>query len=652
MTDKAKQITSYDILFGLLSVLYVGNLLFYALFMWESRQRYAIIFLCMTLMLCVLVVAKHKSFWGLKGRLKNIILSAFFVLSLAGGLYFWVEYQSLVYERAGDVNNLDILVSAVYIYMVIQFTWSTSGPIIPTVTLVFAAYGLFGHWLPGFLHHPYISWNRFTELSCAEINGIFGPLNQIGATWIAIFGFFAGFIQGFGGLEYILRTTYRLVGRNKVGVPQVAVLASMGFGGMSGSAGANAAGTGSFTIPTMKRFGMPASVAASIESVASSGGQIMPPILGAAAFVMCDYLNMYYYQILLASIWPSILFFGSTMLSVHFLAKRYIDPNAEVDMPPEFKKKMTPSYLLQGVPIAFSFIVLLFVFIAFQVNILIGGFFSIASFFLARFVYELIAARGKTIFLWTFVKGVFRGAISGTRIIFSIGIMLAALGIVIRVLTTTGLAEKLSYHMVSAFGSHLWLLLFFTMVVCIVFGMAVTTVAAYILVVTLAAPALVKVGIEPIVAHFAVFYWAMLSGITPPVAPVCVITAGIGHANFLHTCWESMKLGFPKFIMPFMFIAYSKMLSFSLGGFYVFILGAVAFCALSAGIQSGWGWWQQGLLIIISAVALYPTPAYVTWTAVGILAVIFPVMWWKCSSKIAYQARKPFGSGLRRDSAI
>ncbi len=125
-------------------------------------------------------------------------------------------------------------------------------------------------------------------------------------------------MHGFGGLDYILRLVGRMVGRSKIGMPQVAVLASMAFGGMSGSAGANAISTGAFTIPTMKRFGMPPAIAAAIESVASSGGQIMPPILGAVAFVMCDYLDMHYYEILLASLWASMTFFGSTMLGVYF----------------------------------------------------------------------------------------------------------------------------------------------------------------------------------------------------------------------------------------------------------------------------------------------------------------------------------------------
>jgi TRAP transporter 4TM/12TM fusion protein len=635
MQSKLIRVFSSDVFFGCLSIIYVGILLHYSIFLWETRQRYGIIFLTLTMMIAAVMIFRRHAVSGRRRFfLFGSIISLFF-LALASGLYFWIEYPSLVYERAGFINKIDMAVSALFICIVIGFTWKTTGATIPIVTLVFAAYGAFGHWIPGFLYHPPIYFDRFMEILCAEINGVFGVLTQIGATWIAIFAFFAGFVQGFKGLDYILRTIYKLIGRWKVNIPQTAVLSSMGFGCMSGSAGANAAGTGSFTIPTMKRFGIPSAHAASIEAVASSGGQIMPPILGAAAFVMCDYLGMYYYEILLASIFPSIIFFGSTMLSVFFIAKRYIDPSAEIDMPQEFKEKMSVSYLLQGIPIALSIMVLLIVFIFYQVNILIGGFCIIAAFLITRLVYEAFAAKGKIRFLLIFLKGVYNGAVKGTEIMVPIGAMLGTLGIVIRILTTTGLAEKISYYMVFFFGDQLLLLLFFTMVICILFGMAVTTVAAYILVVTLAAPALIKVGVSPLVAHFSVFYWAMLSGITPPVAGVCVITAGISGSNFLKTCWEAMKLGSPKFIMPFLFVAYPSILSFSAKGLQNFIVFGIAFCALSAGIQSGWGWWQQILLLFLGALPFLIPVSYIAWICAIVTIVVLPLLWRTYSSRVS-----------------
>ena len=183
--------------------------------------------------------------------------------------------------------------------------------------------------------------------------------------------------------------------------------------------------------------------------------------------------------------------------------------------------------------------------------------------------------------------------------------MLATLGIVLKVLTGTALAEKLAYIMVSTVGSHFALLLFFTMIICIVFGMAVSTTAAYIIVVSLAAPALIDVGVPVLVSHFVVFYWAMLSAITPPVASVCVITASISNSSYLSNCWESMKLGFPKFILPLVFITQPEILEFNFLGFQHFIIAFVGFIAVSAGIQSGYGVLPQAILMCLGLITIF-----------------------------------------------
>jgi TRAP transporter 4TM/12TM fusion protein len=637
MGGKIRSIFSYNTLLSVLCCIYVWILIHYSVAMWESRQRYGIIFLTLTLMIAALQGNKKDTFLCLKDSAKSVLIGIIFTTILVSGLYFWIEYPSLVWERAGSINGLDASFSAVFIFLTILLTWTTSGPVIPTVTLFFFSYGLFGHLIPGtFFGHPPFSFVRFMEISCAEINGVFGALNQIAATWIAIFSFYAGLLHGFGGLDFILRCTYNLVGSKKTAMPQVAVLSSMGFGCMSGSAGANAVSTGAFTIPTMKRYGVPPAIAAAIESVASSGGQIMPPILGAVAFVMCDYLGMYYFEILLASLFPSIIYFGSTMLSVYFVSKQHIDPNKEVDLPAELRGKMGLADLARGVPIAVSLITLLYVFIVYKVNILVGGFYTIVAFLISQFIFELVNARGRPVFILTFLKGVYEGTLKGAMMIVPIGAMLGSLGIVVRVLTTTGLGEKISYNMATIFGSNLLLLLLSTMVICIFFGMAVTTVAAYILAVTLAAPALLKMGIPPLVTHFAVFYWAMLSAITPPVAAVCVITSGIAGANFMKTSWESMKIGNPKFLLPFIFILKPELLTFSLKGLTAFIICIIGFGALSAALQSGWGRWRQTLLFLLSIGTLFAANEMLTYLLAAVTVILF-TLFWKFHSEQAFR---------------
>jgi TRAP-type uncharacterized transport system fused permease subunit len=280
---------------------------------------------------------------------------------------------------------------------------------------------------------------------------------------------------------------------------------------------------------------------------------------------------------------------------------------------------------------------LLYVFVIYRVNILLGGFFTIMAFLFSRFIYELLLSKGRPIFLMKFIRGVYGGVKRGAEIMVPIGAMLAALGIVVRVLTATGLAEKISYQLVSSFGSSLWILLFFTMILCIVFGMAVTTVAAYILVVTLAAPALLKVGIQPLVAHFVVFYWAMLSNLTPPVAGVCVVTARLAKAKFLSTCWESMKLGAPKFILPFFFISYPEILSFTFEGFVAFLIATVGFITLSAGIQSEWGFFPQMAMIVLSCIVLFVPAGFYLWVSMVVTIVLFPIFWKRYAKKTKFE---------------
>jgi len=624
------------LIYSILCFVYVWMLIYYAVFTWESRQRYSIIFLTLTLMIALFMAARKKTFFRLKGSGKNVLAGFFILLSLCGGIYFWTEYMSLIYVRTGDLSDLDVVVSAIYIYLVLQCTWSTSGHVIPLVTITFVAYAFWGHFLPveNFFYHSRISFPRFMEISIAEMSGVFGGLTQIGATWVAIFAFFAGFVQGFKGLDYILRATYRLIGGWKKGMPQVAVLSSMAFGSLSGSAGANAVSTGAFTIPTMKRFGMPAPMAAATEAVASSGGQIMPPILGAAAFVMCDYVSRSYWEILLASLLPAIIYFCSTMISVYFLANRFVDPNKTVEMPVEFEKKFTRRDIFEGIPIVIGISALILVFVIFRINVLLGGFCTIVAFLLSRIIYEAAISKGEVRFLWRFLTGVYDGTIIGARMMVPIGAMIGALGIVVRVLTTTGLGEKLSYFMITSCGENMWVVLFLSMVLCIIFGMAVTTVAAYILVATLIAPVLIKLGVPELSAHFSVFYWAMLSGITPPVAAVCVITASIANAGFLKTCWEAMKLGAPKFILPFFFIAQPQILSFSSGALIPFFIASVGFIALSAGIQSGWGWWQQGLMLFLSAVILFIPESSFVWSPVAAVVILLPILWKRYSKTV------------------
>ncbi len=591
-----------------LSVVYVCMLLHFSLYMWETRKRYGILFIGMTLLISILIAGRDGK---ILPKIKNITINrcAMVVLALAtlgSFLYFFFSFYALVDYRAGDYNTLDTVCSFVAIYLVFHLLIIRSGLVIPLVAAGFLLYGLFGDLFPSgtFLSHTPMSFSRVLEVCATEVVGIFGMLNEIGATYVAIFAFFASIVQGFGGLDYVIRLAYQVVGKSPRNLPQVAVLSSMAFGGMSGSAIANVVGTGAFTIPTMKRFGVPAKIAAAIESIASSGGQIMPPILGAVAFVMADYLNKRYYEIMLNSIYPAVIFFGIVAIGVYFISHKYVRPDLEAGaviagMSGEVKS-MTRVEKFEGIPILAGFVVLLAVFIIWQVDILLGGFFTILAFLISRLIYDICVKRLSYSTLKEYFINIYKGMVIGTETMLTIGLMLSILGIVISVLTTTGLAEKLSFYMVQYFGTNMIIFMFFTCLICILFGMAVSTVAAYILTVTLAAPAMLKLGIPALVTHFTVFYWSMLSGITPPVAAVCVAGAGVAGSKFFPTCWEAVKLGFPIIFLPVLFVTEPRLLDFGLGGLEPFFVCFIGFAAFAAAIQSNYGVWNRLILFLLA----------------------------------------------------
>ena len=579
----------FDIAINVLSVIYVAMLFHYSIVMWDTKKKYGIVFLGLSLIISILIAGKKQNiFPKVKGYLSHFFMIVLLGAAVSGSLYFFMNFDELVYVRVGDNTFTDLVFAFIMIYLVFHLLIIRTGIVIPLVAAVFILYGLFGHLFPAgsFFSHAPMNVERILEVCASQVDGIFGMLNEIGATYVAIFSFFAALVQGFGGLDYVIRLAYQIVGKYKSNIPQVAVISSMAFGGMSGSAIANVVGTGSFTIPTMKKFGVPGKIAAAIESIASSGGQIMPPILGAVAFVMADYLNRFYFQIMLNSIYPALAFYGVVFLSVYFISKKYIPDDIEITDDPMMQIKMTRKEKLAGLPILIAFVALVVVFIVWQVDIMIGGFITVMVFLFCRLVYDLLSGGVRAATLKQYVVNLYKGMIIGAETMLSIALMLSILGIVVNVLTTTGMAEKLSFYMVQNFGHNLYLFFFFTCVICIIFGMAVSTVAAYILAVTLAAPAMLQLGVDPLITHFSVFYWSMLSGITPPVAAVCVAGAGIAGAKFLPTCWESCKIGFTIFFLPIIFLTDPRILDFGLNGLEPLVVCLVAFGALAAFFQS------------------------------------------------------------------
>jgi TRAP transporter 4TM/12TM fusion protein len=554
-----------------MSVIYGGSLIFYAGSLYESQLRFGIIFLSLSVIMVVLVSIKEKKFfYPLGEKFNRVVAVGYIVFALAIMFYFYDQYTQLMLERGGIPNTVDYIFSVIALLVVLETSRRSLGPIIPGMVLLFWFYAYFGYIFPGELFHGGLRIRRIIAIAVPEMGGIYGTLNQLGATYIGIFVFYAGLIQGFGGLDLVLKGGQWLAQKSRYMIGEVAVIGSLFFGMFSGSSAANAAGTGTFTIPLMKRAGIPPKIAAATEAVASCLGQAMPPIMGASIFVMTDYLSKRYIDLVAIAFIPALIVYFTVFVAVYILTRNYLGkvepPVASAQKSPAVPESSLHSEvrIYEAIPIVTSISVLMVLLAVFKMGALVGGFFTICSFLVTQFIMRMVVARGKLSGAEDFGKGILLGLRAGALNLAPIGVTLASMGIIIKVLVVTGLSQKLSFIMVDAAGGNFVILMFLVAIVCILFGMAISTVACYVLVAVIAAPALLHFGVPLVASHFAVFYIAILAGITPPAAPVCILTASLARSGFLPTCWYAVRVGIGVFIIPFAFMIHPEIFELSI----------------------------------------------------------------------------------------
>ncbi len=580
-----------EFIFTIFSGFLVIALIYYGITYFEERSKWGIIYLSSCMIISSLRSIKGlggKSFFGLKEKYNILVATLLIIFSSIIMIYFRYYHDVLTYEKLGCYDLIDYIIGVIALILVFLFTIKEQGVAIPIVALVSVFYMLFGPYLPGFLFHAGLNWERLLEELVLSISGIYGSINQIGATWIAIFLVFAGFLRGFGLLDYIVDFAIKIVGRSIRNVPQIALVASMIFGAFSGSASSNVAATGSFTIPLMKRFGVSGEQAGGIEAVASTGGQIMPPIMGASAFVMCDFLGTSYWHIVAVAFIPAIIFYVSVAVGVYFIA-REIDIK-EIERETSIKKKTYNfSY---GIPFLIAVALFIVVMAFFKAQVMTGGIVLISTFVIGELFYYLALENWGRIAWKNFGMKLLESFRNSAVYCATLGTMIALLGIIVKALVTTGLAQRIAFGIVDVIGGNLFLLLLVIGILSILFGMAVATLAAYLIVVLMMAPSLQQLGVEPIVAHFSVFYLAMLSATTPPVAIAAAVAAGIANSDYIKTSWQAMKIGVAKFVLPFLFVFHPNILIGSWGRrLYAGGIGLLGLCSIAAALQ----WRSRGL---------------------------------------------------------
>ena len=515
-----------------------------------------------------------------------------------------VAYVHVVFERWLETgafviyNNVDLLVGGTLIVLVTAVTSDKFGHFLGALVIATVLYGVGGPYLPGILSHGGISLETVVFKNTISLQGVYGFLTQIAATWVAIFVIFAGIVRRFGGFDLILELTERLEGSFSGAVPQTAVVSSMFMGTMMGGAGVNVAATGSFTIPLMQERGILGKHAGAIESVASTAGQVLPPIMGSAAFIMADILGIAFADVAIAAAIPAFLYYGVTSYGVYQWSLWYDWERDEVEEEPSDEpEKSRRTFLLQSAQFIIPLVVLIYLLIVMRYGPLYSGLYTVLTLFATRLIY-LLASEGLGLAQFRqYVREFLRGLRTGGESAAPFVALLAALAVVINIFGATGLTNRITFALSTLTGTSFVGILVISMILALLFGLGMPTPAAYLLVATIIAPVIVELGgvnnfiVEPIVAHMFVFYFALLSALTPPVALAVAMAINISGADFLETAIESIRLGGPTFLIPFVFVYNPSLIFWSFPETLIAVvvqsIGLIVALSVSMGVEFG-----------------------------------------------------------------
>ena len=473
---------------------------------------------------------------------------------------------------------------------------------LPVVAGVALLYGLFGQYVPGEFGHSGTPLPSFLGTLTIAEGGIWGSLTGVSVNVVAIFVIFGAVLNAGEAGQGFMNVASAAAGRLKGGAAKVSVLSSALFGSISGSASANVASTGAITLPAMRKLGYPKRLAAAVEAVASSGGQIMPPLMGAGAFVMVELTGVSYTSIMAAALLPAILYFLAVWVGVNAYATRENLSGLDAKDRPALRDVLITSAFF-----AVPFTVLLMGMFWLEVTPQYAACLAI----IASFILLFFNARG--LGRWSETRDRIESAmLNAARQVSMIAAIIVCASIIIGVLSITGLGVKITSLILSGSGGVLWPALLLTALACLVLGMEVPTTAAYVICVSVAGPALIELGLEPLQAHLFVFWFALLSTITPPVCGAVFIAAGMIGENWLKVALTAMSLGFGLYIIPLAMIANPALIE----------LQTSPVQALLTALQIGVGL----SLLSISLIGARSIPARVALLAAGAIVIFFPLL--------------------------
>ena len=530
-------------------------------------------------------------------RWEQIFLGIMALFALGGCAYITILDENLQL-RAGIVYASDILFAILLIIAIFEACRRKMGNPLVIITLVFVAYAFLGKYIPGFLNQPGMTLKKFTSLVYLTTDGIFGSPLYASASYVVLFVLLGAIMSVSGIGDYMTNLATSLFGHMRGGPAKVAVVASGFFGSISGSPTANVIGTGTFTIPMMKKNGFEPEFAAAVEATASTGGAIMPPIMGSTAFIMAEMLGIPYTAVAKAALIPAILYFLAVLFGVDIYAAKHGLKGIPRSQLPKVRSMLKQIYMLA--PLIF----LIFCMAVFNMTIVRSGLLTII---VTLVLVEINPKTRMTKEQWLQIP------VQTVKSAVSVGIACAMAGIISGVIMGSGLGYRISSILTSVAGTSMLLLLVLTMAVSLIMGMGVPTTAAYLVLASLVAPTMIQLGIPPLAAHMFIFYFGCISSITPPVALAAYAGAGLAGCDPNKTGYKAFRLAFCSFLMPYLFV-YNPVLLMEGGVLDILwslvtaLIGAYLLASGFEGFFFRWSlkWFERPLMILGAVMLIVP----------------------------------------------
>jgi len=539
------------------------------------------------------------------------------ILCFAAGIHIVSNMREIMSPNF-RISQPEAILAILVLLLIMESARRSIGAAIPIMAIIAIAYAIFGTYIPGTWGHNGIAFKNLLTTLVYSDRGVWGSITGTSATIIATFVIFGSILFSTGGGQTFINIANALTGHSVGGAAKLATIASGLFGTVSGSAGANVATTGAFTIPMMKRLGYKTEFAAAVECSASSGGQIMPPVMGAGAFIMADLLGAPYLTIAAAAILPAIMYYLGVFFAIDCAARRYHYCGLPEEERVPLKEVL---YYKKSLPVFLPILLLIFFFMQGYTAV------TCASYAILATVVLFLAVEPRE--FTQRLPLLFDGLVDAAKNMLTTLSLIACAQILVCLISVTGIGVKFSGLVMELGGNSMLLAGIMAMIATMILGMGMPTVAAYVLAASVIAPALIRIGVADIAAHFFVFYYAIFAGLTPPVCGTVFIGSAMAGSNWLKTAWESIRISIGAFVVPFMFLFSPALL---LVGSTSEIVRCTITClaGMVALASSGMGYlgrelklWERGILAIVGLLLVIPSLSTDIIGVGGLLIIVF-----------------------------